>query len=91
MKKEPLIRLVKRDALPKKKIVMIYAIAILASLVLSALICTLFSSKNPLSFFVALFQGALGSPRSIWLLLQDTALLLGVSWVFLWRLPPHSK
>ena len=79
VKKEPLIRLVKRDALPKKKVVLIYAIAILASLVLSAIICTLFSSKNPLSFFVALFEGALGSPRRIWLLLQDTALLLGVS------------
>ena len=77
--KEPLIRLVKRDALPKKKIVLIYAVAIAVSLVLSALICALFSSKNPLSFFGALFEGAFGSPRRIWLLLQDTALLLGVS------------
>ncbi|MBE6585020.1 MAG: ABC transporter permease [Ruminococcaceae bacterium] len=79
VKKEPLIRLVKRDALAKKKVVLIYAIAIVASLVLSALICALFSSKNPLSFFGALFEGAFGSPRRIWLLLQDTALLLGVA------------
>ena len=77
--KEPLIRLVKRDALAKKQIVLIYAIAIAASLVFSAIICALFSSKNPLSFFGALFEGAFGSPRRIWLLLQDTALLLGVS------------
>ena len=52
IKKEPLVRLVKRDALPAKKIVLIYAIAIVASLVLSAIICSLFSSKNPLAFFV---------------------------------------
>jgi simple sugar transport system permease protein len=79
IKKEPLIRLVKRDALSKKKIVLIYAIAIVASLLLSAIICSLFSSKNPLAFFASLFNGALGSSRRIWLLLQDTALLLGVA------------
>lgn len=79
IKKEPLLRLVKRDALPAKKIILIYAIAIVASLVLSAIICSLFSSKSPLAFFVSLFNGALGSSRRTWLLLQDTALLLGVA------------
>ena len=78
-KKEPLLRLVKRDALPAHKVVLIYAVAIVASLLLSSLICTLFSSKNILDFFSALFEGALGSSRKIWLLLQDTALLLGVA------------
>ena len=79
IKKEPLLRLVKRDALPVKKIILIYAIAIVASLLVSSIICTLFSSKNPIDFFVALFAGAFGSSRRIWLLLQDTALLLGVA------------
>ena len=79
IKKEPLLRLVKRDALPVKKIILIYAIAIVASLLVSSIICTLFSSKNPIAFFVALFNGALGSSRRIWLLLQDAALLLGVA------------
>ena len=78
-KKEPLFRLIKRDVLPKRKIVLIYAIAVVASLLLSSVICSLFSSKNPVAFFVALFDGALGSSRRIWLLLQDTALLLGVA------------
>lgn len=68
IKKEPLVRIVKRDVLPKRTVVMIYAIAIVGSLLLSAIICSLFSSKNPLEFFVALFNGALGSPRRIWLL-----------------------
>ena len=79
IKKDPLIRLVKRDALPAKKVVLIYAIAIVASLLLSSIICTLFSSKNPIVFFESLFSGAFGSSRRIWLLLQDTALLLGVA------------
>lgn len=78
-KKEPLIRLVKRDALPVGKIILIYAIAIIGSLLLSSIICSLFSSKSPLAFFASLFTGAFGSSRRIWLLLQDTALLLGVA------------
>lgn len=79
IKKEPFVRLVKRDSLSAKKVVLIYAIAIVVSLLASSIICTLFSSKNPIDFFVALFDGAFGSSRRIWLLLQDTALLLGVA------------
>ena len=79
IKKEPLLRIVKRDALPAAKVVLIYAVAIVVGLLLSSVICSLFSSKNPLDFFVSLFTGALGSSRRIWLLLQDTALLLGVA------------
>ena len=78
VKKEPLLRLVKRDPLAVWKVVLIYAIAIFASLVLSAIICTIFSSENPFKFFVSLLNGAVGSKRKIWVLLQDTALLLGV-------------
>lgn len=78
VKKEPLLRLVKRDPLAVWKVVLIYAIAIFASLVLSAVICTIFSSENPFKFFVSLLNGAVGSKRKIWVLLQDTALLLGV-------------
>lgn len=85
VKKEPLLRLVKRGTLSPAKVVLIYAIAIAASLVLSAVICSLFSTKGPLDFFSAVFKGAFGTPgpkwtsRRLWLLLQDTALLLGVA------------
>ena len=79
IKKDPLLRLVKRAPLQKGKVVLIYAIAIVVSLVLSAVICSLFSSKGPLAFFSAIFNGALGTPKRIWLLLQDAALLLGVA------------
>ncbi len=79
VKKEPFFRLVKRDTLPIGTIVLIYAIAIVGSLLVSSLICSAFSDKNPLQFFASLFGGAFGSSRRIWLLLQDTALLLGVA------------
>ena len=79
IKKEPLIRLVKRDALPVWKVVLIYAIAIVVGLVLASIICSLFSTKNPIDFFASLFEGAIGTERRIWLLLQETALLLGVA------------
>ena len=79
IKKEPLLRLVKRDALPAGKVVLIYAVAIVVSLLFSAIICSLFSAKDPMSFFEALFNGAFGSSRRVWLLLQDAALLLGVA------------
>ena len=53
VKKDPLIRLVKRDALPVWKVIIIYAIAILSSLLLSSVICSLFSPSNkaPMDFF----------------------------------------
>ena len=83
-KKEPLFRIVKRDAIPVWKIVLIYVIAIVISLLLSSVICSLFSSKGPLDFFVSLFKGAVVGGkryplRKIFVLLQDTALLLGVA------------
>ena len=78
-KKEPLLHIVKRDSLPTEKKVAFYAITIFLGLLVGGVICSLFSSKNIFDFFGALFSGALGTERRIWLLLQDTALLLGVS------------
>ncbi len=78
-KKEPLVHIVKRDGLTAKKKVLFYAIAIVGGLLLGGILCSLFSSKNPIDFFVALVSGAFGTVRRLWLLLQGTALLLGVS------------
>ena len=77
--KEPFVRIVKRDNISISKIIIIYAIAIVFGLLLCGVICTLFSDKGIGEFFESLFNGALGSERKIWLLLQDTSLLLGTS------------
>lgn len=78
-KKEPMLHIVKRDSLPTGKKATFYAVTIFLGLLVGGVICSLFSSKNLFDFFGALFSGALGTERRIWLLLQDTALLLGVS------------
>ncbi len=77
---EPLFHIVKRDNLTLGKKALIYAIALIGGLLLSSLVCTVFSKNgNPISFFEAIFSGAFSSERKIWLLARDTALLLGVS------------
>ena len=78
-KKEPLFHIIKRDSISIQKKIALYAGAIVLGLLLGGIICSLFSSKNPIDFFASLFKGAVGTSRRIWLLLQDTALLLGVS------------
>ncbi len=79
MRKEPLFHIVKRDSLSLKKKAIFYAVTILLGLLVGAVVCSLFSTKNVFHFFGALFSGAFGTSRRIWLLLQDMALLLGVS------------
>jgi len=78
-KKEPLFHIIKRDNLDAKKKVALYVGAIVIGLLLGGIICSLFSTSNPLQFFGSIFSGAVGTSRRIWLLLQETALLLGVS------------
>jgi len=78
-KKEPFFHIIKRDSVTAKQKTVFYVGAILLGLILGAIICALFSTKNPFNFFGSLFHGALSTSRRIWLLLQDTALLLGVS------------
>ncbi len=78
--REPLFHIVKRDNLTFGKKALIYAIALIGGLLLSSLVCTVFSANgNPVSYFEAMFFGAFSSGRKIWLLARDTALLLGVS------------
>lgn len=71
--------IVKRSNIAAWKKILIYAIALLGGLIVSALICTAFGDKNPVDFFRLLFKGAFGTERKIWLLFLETALLLGSS------------
>ena len=78
--REPLIRIVKRDNISVGKKIGIYVAAIIVSLLLGAIICSLVSSQgNVFTFFTSLFEGCFGSKRKIWLFLQEFALLLSVS------------
>ncbi len=77
--REPLFHITRRASLPIWKKIVIYAIAVLGSLLLCCLICGLFAKKNPFMAFSSLFKGAFLTSRRVGTLFRDTALLMMVS------------
>lgn len=77
--KEPLFHIEKRAAISAKNAWAIRLGSIFAALVLSSIIAAIFVKAGPLDFFGNIFDGAVGTPYRIWILLRDTALLLGVA------------
>ena len=77
--REPLFHIVKRDTLPWYQAWGIRAVAIVLALLLCALITTLCTHLNPIKVFGTMFSGAFGSPRKIWILGQNLAILLCIS------------
>ena len=76
---EPLFHISKRGALPWYAAWGIRGIALLAALVLCSLITVLVTGENPFKVYVTIFEGSFGSPRRVWVLLQNIAILLCVS------------
>ena len=77
--REPLFHIVKRDALPWYRAWGIRALAIVLALLLCALITPLCTRLNPLKDFAPMFSGAFGTPRKMWILGQNLAILLCIS------------
>ena len=77
--REPLFHVVKRDGVSKAKSWAIRIIAILLALVFSGIITMLLTGENPISVYATMFEGAFGSSRKVWKLLQNLAMLLCVS------------
>jgi simple sugar transport system permease protein len=77
--RSPLFHIVKRDPLPWYGALGVRAAAIVIALLLSAIVITLLTQKNPLEIYKAMFEGAFGSVNRIWILLQQIAMLLCVS------------
>lgn len=77
--REPLFHITKRDNITTKKSILIRVIAVFFSLLLLCIVCAIVGGKGIDVVLGALFDGAFGSERKVWILLQDTALLLGVS------------
>ncbi len=74
-----MIHITKRKELPLAQVAAIRAGAIVAALVLCGIITTCVTGLNPVSVYGAMIKGAFGSQRKIWILLQETAILLCVS------------
>jgi len=77
-KKEPLFHIAKRSDIPQWKAWIIRIIAGIVGLFISAVFVTLFS-KDFSGFFTELVNGTFGTERRIWLLFQNTAVLLGIA------------
>ena len=75
----PLFHMVKRDQLPLWKSILVRAIAIISALVVSGVIITLLSGKNPLQVYVSMVNGVFATPIRRWNLLQNMAILLCIS------------
>lgn len=78
-KSAPLFHITKRKELPWYKAWGVRAAAIVLALLVCAVVTTLFTGENPLDVFKTMFDGAFGTMRKIWTLLQNLAILLCIS------------
>lgn len=79
IKHEPLFHIVKRDSVVWYKSWIIRIAAIVAALIVSAVLTMILTSENPFSVYATMFEGAFGTSRRVWNLLQSLAMLLCVS------------
>lgn len=77
--KEPLIHISRKGALPWYRAWCIRGCALLLALVFCALVTTLVTRLNPVDVYISIFQASFSTPRRIWVLLQNLAMLLSVS------------
>ncbi len=77
--REPLFRIIKRTDIPRWKSWMIRAIAILAALLVCGVVTFLLVKRNPLDMYTSMLVGNFGTPRRIWKLVKDLAILLCIS------------
>ena len=75
----PIVHISKRGALPWYVAWGVRAAAIVLALVVCGLVSTLVTGENPIGIYASIFEGSFGSTRKIWILLQNTAMLLCVS------------
>ena len=76
---EPLFHVVKRPAIPMWQSLLIRAGAILAALVVAGLVTFFLTGLNPIDVYSTMIDGAIGTEKRVWNLLQGIALLLCVS------------
>ncbi len=77
--KTPLFHIAKRAPLPWYCGLGVRAIAIILALLLSAIVITLLTQKNPIDVYASMISGAFGSTGRLWSLFQDIAILLCIS------------
>ena len=74
-----MIHITKRKVLPTQQVLAIRLGAIAIALIMCGIITALMTGLNPIGVYGTMLEGAFGSQRKIWILLQETAILLCVS------------
>ena len=74
--KEPLFHVVKRDNAGFARNAAVRLAAIVLALIVCAVIIVLLTGMNPISVYGALWDGAVGTSRRMWITLRDAAILL---------------
>ena len=86
--KEPLFHITKRDPLPLWQSWLIRVAAVLIGILISSLFVVITAGQNPFSVFASIIHGAFGDPgyqteegvaATIWQLIQELAILLGIA------------
>lgn len=77
--KEPLFHIVKRSTMIWWKAWTVRVLAVLAALVVCALITVVLTGENPIGVYVTMVDGAFGTKRRVWGLMQNVAMLLCIS------------
>lgn len=75
----PLFHISKRKALSWQKSLAIRGGAIVLALIVCGIVTTLLTGENPFAVYATMVNGALGTQRRIWILAQNTAVLLCIS------------
>ncbi len=77
--KDPLIRISKRDYMPMWKSLGVRLIGLAISLVICAIIIYAIVKMNPIKVYGAMFEGAFGTGKRMWVTIRDTMMLLCIS------------
>ncbi len=74
-----MVHITKRKEMPLWQSLSVRLGAILVAIVVCGFITTITTGLNPISVYATMFKGAFGTPRKIWILLQEIAILLCVA------------
>ena len=77
--REPLFHIVKRTSIVWWKAWLVRVLAVAAALLVCAFITVFLTGENPIGVYATMIDGAFGTQRRVWGLLQNLAMLLCVS------------
>ncbi len=80
--KEPLVHVVKREYASQRSGLLaglaVRLVAIVLALIVSGVVIVLLTGMNPFGVYAAMWDGAVGTSRRMWITFRDAAILLGI-------------